>query len=131
VIVEIKELLARTGRFASQRVGNVVAVEMNLKGLVAEIHSFKQLLLHVRIARRGEQRGQHVFVGEDVVEHGAGLNHSGPADRAGHAEATLPLVPFSLRKGDAPPSGQENFSAPLSVEYMMMVLSSRPSSLSL
>ena len=30
-----------------------------------------------------------------------------------------------------PPSGQENFSAPLSVEYMTMVLSSRPSSLSL
>src|SRR5437868_5986707 len=41
VIVEIKELLARAGRFASQRVGNVVAVEMNLKALVADHHSFK------------------------------------------------------------------------------------------
>ena len=30
-----------------------------------------------------------------------------------------------------PPSGQENFSAPLSVEYMTMVLSSMPSSFSL
>ena len=41
------------------------------------------------------------------------------------------LVFFSPRKGDVPPSGHDIFSAPLSVEYITMVLSSRPSSLSL
>ena len=40
-------------------------------------------------------------------------------------------VAFSLRNIVVPPSGQENTSAPLSVEYMTMVLSSTPSSLSL
>jgi hypothetical protein len=41
------------------------------------------------------------------------------------------LVFFSPLNGDVPPSGHDIFSAPLSVEYITMVLSSKPSSLSL
>jgi hypothetical protein len=38
------------------------------------------------------------------------------------------LVAFSLRNGVVPPSGQLMTSAPLSVEYMTMVLSAMPRS---
>ncbi|MNY41275.1 hypothetical protein D3C86_1760750 [compost metagenome] len=37
-------------------------------------------------------------------------------------------VPFSPLNGEVPPSGQLNFSAPLSVVYMTMVLSAIPRS---
>ena len=73
VVVEVEELVARAGRFAGQRIGDVVAVEMDLEGLVADLHALEQLLLHVRDARRGQQRGQHVFVREDVVVTVPGL----------------------------------------------------------
>ena len=52
VVVEVEELLARAGRFAGERIGDVVAVEMHLEGLVADLHALEQLLLHVRARRR-------------------------------------------------------------------------------
>jgi len=39
--------------------------------------------------------------------------------------------PFSPRNGDVPPSGQENFSAPLSVVKITIVFSAIPSASSL
>src|SRR4030095_9648119 len=39
VVVEVKEFLAWARRFSSQRVGQVVAIEMNLEGLVSDFHS--------------------------------------------------------------------------------------------
>ena len=68
VVAEVEELLARAGRLAGERVGEVVAVEVHLEGLVADLHPLEQLLLDVGDAGGGQQRGQHVFVGEDVVD---------------------------------------------------------------
>ena len=60
---------------------------------------FEQLLLHVRHAGGGEQRGQHVFVREDVVEDGAGFDDAGPADGAGHAVAAFPVTGLLVAEG--------------------------------
>ena len=53
---------------------------------------FEQLLLHIRHAGGGQQRGQHVFVRADVVDDGAGLDDAGPADGAGHAIGAFPVA---------------------------------------
>ena len=37
------------------------------------------------------ERGEHVFVGADVVDDGAGLDHAGPAEEHRHAVAAFPL----------------------------------------
>ena len=91
--------MARAGRLAGERVGEVVAVEMDLEGLVADLHALEQLLLHVGHAGGGQQRGQHVFVREDVVEDGAGLDDAGPADGARHAVAAFPVAVLLAAEG--------------------------------
>ena len=60
-----------------------------------------------------------------------GLITPGQRISVGTRQPASQLVSFSPRNGDVPPSGQENSSAPLSVEYMTMVLSAMPSSSSL
>ena len=57
VVVEVEELLARAGRLAGEGVGDVVAVEVNLEGLVAGLHALEQFLLDVRLAGGGEDVG--------------------------------------------------------------------------
>ena len=62
------------------------------------------------------------------VEHGAlmtvpGLIVPGHLTIIGTLKPPSQVVPFSPRKGVVPPSGQVNFSAPLSVEYIITVLS--------
>ena len=56
-----------------------------------------------------------------------------PGQRIAHGTRQPPsqLVSFSPRNGVVPPSGQLMTSAPLSVEYITMVLSAMPSSSSL
>ena len=56
-----------------------------------------------------------------------------PGQRIAHGTRQPPsqLVSFSPRNGVVPPSGQLSSSAPLSVEYITMVLSAMPSSSSL
>ena len=91
--------MARVGRFAGEGVGDVVAVEMHFEGLVAHLHALEQLLLHVRVAGGGQERGQHVFVGEDVVVDGAGLDNAGPTDGAGHTVAAFPVFVLLAAEG--------------------------------
>ena len=62
IVIEVEEFLARAGRLAGEQVGQVVAVEMYLEGLVANLHAFEQLLLHIRHADSGQERGEHVLV---------------------------------------------------------------------
>ncbi len=53
-----------------------------------------------------------------------------PGQRTTHGTRKPPsqVLPFSPRNGVSPPSGQVNFSAPLSEENTTMVLSAMPSS---
>ena len=60
-----------------------------------------------------------------------GLMTPGQRTRQGTRQPPSQLVSFSPRNGVVPPSGQLITSAPLSVEYMTMVLSAMPSSSSL
>src|SRR3990172_9818882 len=64
---------------------------MDLESLVADFHAFEELLLDVGHAGGSEQRRQHVFMGEDVVVDGAGLDYAGPADGRGDTIAALPV----------------------------------------
>ena len=57
-----------------------------------------------------------------------GLITPGQRIMQGTRQPASQLVSFSPRNGDVPPSGHENASLPLSVEYMTMVLSAMPSS---
>src|SRR5262245_17217305 len=60
-----------------------------------------------------------------------GLMTPGHRMKLGTRQPPSQLVSFSPRKGVQPPSGQLKHSAPLSVEYITMVLSVMPSSSSL
>src|SRR3990172_3979727 len=64
---------------------------MDLESLVADFHAFEELLLDVGDAGGSEQRRQHVFMGENVVVDGAGLDDAGPADGRGNTIAALPV----------------------------------------
>jgi len=55
------------------------------------VSAYNQMLDKVKELGLDERR-QHVFVAEYVVEHGAGLDDAGPADRRGHAVAAFPAL---------------------------------------
>ena len=92
VVVPVEELLARAWRLAADGGREVVAIEVDLEGLLADLHALEQLLLHAGHTRDRHDRRQHVLVGEDVVVDRAGLDVAGPADRAGHAVAAFPVL---------------------------------------
>src|SRR5687767_12419576 len=71
---------------------------MHFEGLIANLHSFEELSLDVRHAGGGEQRGQHIFVRENIVADGAGLDYPGPADRRGYTKSSLPIRGFFITK---------------------------------
>ena len=57
LVIEVEELLARTRGLAGESVGDIVAVEMHLEGLAADLHALLQFLLDVRLAGgRNERR---------------------------------------------------------------------------
>src|SRR6516164_513916 len=112
-----------------QEWNEVVSVEMDLEGLGASLVAFLNFLDDIRLARRCQQRWQHVLVREDVVGDCARLDDARPPD--GTRQAPSQFVSFSPRNGVVPPSGQLSSSAPLSVEYITMVLLAIPSSSSL
>ena len=110
----------------------VVAVEVDLVGLLADLAALQQASFDVRLAGGGQQRRQHVLVRADVVDDGAGLDDAGPADER-TARGSRPPSSCSSRRGTSwcRRRASVNVSAPLSVEYMTMVFSSMPSSFSL
>ena len=61
----------------------------------------------VRLAGGGGEGRDQVFVGADVVDDRAGLDHAGPADAASARGSRLPSWSPSRRwNGVVPPSGQ-------------------------
>ena len=61
----------------------VVAVEMDLVGHVADLVALEQLLLHLRVAGHGQKGRQPVEVGDDLVGHLPGLILPGQRTMAG------------------------------------------------
>ena len=70
IVGEIEKLLARTLGFLSGQIRKlIVAIQMNLVLLAARTVSLEQFLLDVGHARRRQQGGRPVEVGNDVVGH--------------------------------------------------------------
>ena len=97
VVGPVNELLAGPFGLTLERGYQVVAVEVNLVGHVADLLALQQVFLHVWIARRGEQRGQHVFMRADVVDDRAGLDR--PASMTRSARGNRLPTAWSSRPG--------------------------------
>jgi hypothetical protein len=124
VVAEVHDLVSRALLHRPGQIRNkVVAVEMDLEGLLSDGAAIEQLLLHVRIAGGGQQGREQVDVGADAIEDRTALILPGQRRNVGTRQAPSQLVSFCARNGVLPPSGQVSFSGPLSVEYMTMVLS--------
>src|SRR6266850_6397020 len=92
VIAPVEELLARPfPALALQIRQQVVAIEVDLEGLVSRAVALPQLDADVGIADRGEERRQHVLVGGDLVDERPRLDHPGPTDDARHPPGALPV----------------------------------------
>src|SRR5688572_28122187 len=100
VVVPVEKFLARVWPLPGKPVHDVVAVQMDLEGLLADLHTLEQLLFDIRHTRCRQERGQHVFVREEVVVDGPRRDDTGPADRAWHPITTFPvLVLFTAEWG--------------------------------
>ena len=101
VVAPVEEALAGVLlHLALQEGQQVVAVDVDLEGLVAGLVALLELLDDVGLAGGSQQRRQHVGVGEDLVGHRPRLDDAGPADGAGHTPAALP-VGVLLARGTA------------------------------
>jgi hypothetical protein len=77
-----------------------------------------QLLVDVRLACRGQKRGQPVVMLDDVVDGDACRNLARPPHEQRDAERAPQLEFFSFRNGVIAASGQVFMCGPLSVLYI-------------
>ncbi len=100
---------------------------MDLEGLVSGLVAAQQPVLDVGLAGRRHQGRHNVLKREDAVEHLA-PRECFPASGSGRARGSRPPspAPSRPRNGEVPPSGQLNFSAPLSLAKTTMVSSAVP-----
>ena len=109
---EVEDFMARGRALAGDGGHLVVAVQMVLVGLVAELHALEQLVGDVRIAGGVKEGREPVHAGEDAVLHGIRRDMAGPAQDAGHAEAAFHDRPLALRERRLPAIGPgEDFRA--------------------
>ena len=90
VVGPVDELLPRPRGLAAQCRPEVVAVEVHLVVHAADAAALQQVGLDRLVAGRCQQRGQHVLVRADVVDHGTGLDDAGPLDEASARGNRLP-----------------------------------------
>ena len=85
---------------------------MDLEGLAGGLVAGQQLLLHVRLARGGDERRHEILVRGDVVDLGARLDDAGPAHHARHAVAAFPVrVLLALERRGAAVRPREDLGA--------------------
>ena len=100
VVRPVNELVTRRFvDFAFEERHQVVAVEVNLEGLVSGLHPFQELLFDVRIAGGRQHCREHVLVRADLVDDRAGFDDAGPSDRGRHAIAAFPAGVFLTAEG--------------------------------
>ena len=100
IVAEVEEFIAAAFcGFSGEVVQLVVAVEVDLEGLVPGFMAVEELFLDVGLAGRGEKRGQPVFARKNVGEAGAGLDHARPADKGRDAPAAFPVRVFLAAEG--------------------------------
>ena len=92
VVVDVKERLPRALRSLSGQVRHeVVAVEMDLVGHVADLVAGEQFVLDLRITGDGQNRRQHVEVGDDLVGDLARLDLARPAEHRRNPVGAFPV----------------------------------------
>src|SRR6516162_4498545 len=81
VVVDVKERFTRAFRDLPAEIGyEIIAVEVDLVGHVADFVALEQFVLHFYIASNGQERWQHVEVGDDVIGYLARLDLARPTD---------------------------------------------------
>src|SRR5947209_15016498 len=85
-LAEVVDFVAVGRALAGDHVQLVVTVEMVLVGHVADLLAFEQLLLDVRIAGGGDERGEPIEAGDDPVLDRARGHMAGPANHRRRAE---------------------------------------------
>src|SRR5215467_10792860 len=78
---------------------------MHVEGLAPELAGLHALFDNVGIASRSGKCGNKVLVCEELVEHGAGFDHAGPADESWNSVASLKIGRFLASIGSATPIG--------------------------
>src|SRR6516162_7872038 len=92
VITEVDQRLPRTFlHFAGEVRQHVVAIEMDVEGLIADLRSLEQSLRDVQVAGGRQQGGKHINVTDDAVEDRASLDLAGPADEGRYPPAAFPV----------------------------------------
>src|SRR5580693_190542 len=103
-VTPVEDSRARILLYLARQEGNeVVPVEMDLEGLGASLVAFLNFLDDIRLARRCQQRWQHVLVREDVIGDCARLDDTRPPDGARHAPSAFPVrvLLAAKRRGSA------------------------------
>ena len=117
VVVAVEERLARAlRRLARSGTGSeVVAVEVDLVGHVADLVALEELLLHVGSPAMARSVGSQSWWPTISFETVPALILPGQRTMHGTRKAPSQLVFFSLRNGVIAPSGQVFMCGPLSV----------------
>src|SRR5215470_845695 len=112
-LTEVEDLLARPLLDLALEEGEeVVAVGVHLEGLAVGLIALLQLGHDVRLPRGSEEGGHPVFLREDLVDDGAGLDHARPSHEHGHPEAALPRgALLTLVGGGAPVGPRDDLGA--------------------
>ena len=92
VVVDVEERFSRSPRNLSGQVGDqVVAVQMNLVGHVADLVALGQSVLHRGVAGNSQERRQHIEVSDHLVGHAAWLDLARPAEHRRHPVGAFPV----------------------------------------
>src|SRR6266568_2643872 len=67
---------------------------MDLERLVSDLHTFQELLFHVGNTCGRKERGEHVFMRKDVIEHRARFDYTGPTNSTWHSVGAFPVSSF-------------------------------------
>lgn len=90
---KVEELASRPFiRFAFPAWQEIVAVQMNLRIILAKHRALLHFFLQVLIPERRCNRREPIEMGNDVVRDAAGFDNPRPFDKQWYAETTLPVV---------------------------------------
>ena len=127
--IKVEDFLSLAWAFTRQQIHLVITVQMCLEvlavGLMALLTTFSLISGSPTAAIRVGIQSSWEKMSLMTVP---GLTIPGHLTIIGTLKPPSQVVPFSPRNGVVPPSGQVNFSAPLSVLKITMVLSAIPSS---
>ncbi len=95
VVVEVEEPAPRAFLDLAGQIGKlVVAVDVDLVDLAADVHALEEFVLHIGISGRSDERREPVVTADDLVGDRTGLDVARPADHAWNTERAFPVGGF-------------------------------------